>query len=103
MDMESPLDCTSTNFEKVALSKFFALSRHLPHDIKIFREPWGSSTVLCIDFERCPHLFPMTPKQNRFIAAAIAQLGLTNSVIFRVGNRILGWKKIKLRSEEREI
>ncbi|MGK7951096.1 MAG: hypothetical protein AB4368_20500 [Xenococcaceae cyanobacterium] len=93
--MESPLDCTSTNFEKVSLSRFRSLVRCLPQDSKIFREPWGLSTVICIDFINCPHSFPLTPKQINMLTEAIQELGLSNSVIFRVGKKILGWKKIE--------
>ena len=93
--MGSPLDCTSANFEKVSLSRFRSLSSYLPQDSKIFREPWGRSTVICIDFIDCPHLFPLTPKQTNNLTEAIQQLGLAHSVIFRVGKKILGWKKIE--------
>ena len=92
--MESPLDCTSTNLEKVALSRFRSLVSFLPQDSKIFREPWGRSTVICIDFITCPHLFPLTPKQTNILTEAIKELGLAHSVIFRIGKKILGWKKI---------
>ena len=92
--MESPLDCTSTNFEKIALSRFCSLVKCLPHNITIFREPWGVSTVICIDFINCPQSFPLTPKQIKLLTEAIEKLGLSNSVIFRVGKKILGWKKV---------
>lgn len=93
--MESPLECTSTNFEKVSLSRFRSLVSCLPQDSKIFREPWGLSTVICIDFINCPHSFPLTPKQIKMLTEAIRELGLSHSVIFRVGKKILGWKKIE--------
>ena len=93
--MESPLNYTSANFEQVALSKFRSLVAFLPQDIKIFRETWGRSTVVCIDFANCPHLFSVDQEQARLLSNAIAQLGLTTSVIFRIGSKIVGWKKIK--------
>lgn len=93
--MESPLNCTSADFELVALSKFRSLVTFLPSDAKISREPWGRSTVLCIDFANCPHLFNVDQKQAELLSDAIAQLGLTSSVIFRIGNKIVGWKKMK--------
>ena len=92
--MESPLDCTSTNFEKVSLSRFRSLVSCLPQDSKIFREPWGSSTVICIDFVNSPHSFPLAPEQIQVLTEGIKELGLSDSVIFRVGKKILGWKKI---------
>ena len=93
--MESPLNCTSANFEQVALNKFRALAAFLPQDSKIFREPWGRSTVLCIDFANCPHLFNVDEKQARLLGDAIAKLGLASSVIFRIGSKIVGWKKMR--------
>ena len=94
--MESPRNYTSTNFEQVALTKFRSLAMCLPQDSKIFREPWGRSTVLCIDFQNCPHLSSLDQEQIRLLSAAIAQLGLANSIIFRIGSKTVGWKKIKL-------
>ncbi|MDJ0596577.1 MAG: hypothetical protein QNJ72_42520 [Pleurocapsa sp. MO_226.B13] len=93
--MESPPNYTSADFEQVALSKFRSLVDFLPQDSKIFREPWGRSTVLCIDFANCPHLFSIDKEQARLLAEAIAKLGLASSVIFRIGSKIVGWKKMK--------
>jgi len=93
--MKSPTTCTSANFELVALNRFRSLAASLPQDTKISREPWGRSTVLCIDFANCPHLFSVDQEQGRLLSDAIAQLGLTNSVIFRIGSKIVGWKKMK--------
>jgi hypothetical protein len=93
--MESPLNCTSTDFEQVALDKFRSLVGCLPQDTKISREPWGRSTVLCIDFKNCPHLFNVDQEQTRLLTQAIHELGLANSVIFRIGSKIVGWKKMK--------
>lgn len=93
--MESPLNYTSSNFEQIALTKFRSLVGFLPQASRIFREPWGRSTVLCIDFENCPHLFQFDSEQSRVLARATNQLGLANSVIFRIGNKIVGWKKME--------
>lgn len=93
--MESPLNCSSANFEQVALNKFRSLATFLPQDSKIFREPWGRSTVLCIDFANCPHLFSVDREQARLLGEAIAKLGLASSVIFRIGSKIVGWKQMK--------
>ena len=92
--MESPLNCTSTNFEKAALSKLRSLAHCIPKNSEISREPWGRSTVLCIDFANCPHLFPLTSEETKLLAMAIQELGLANSVIFRVGSKIMGWKTL---------
>ena len=92
--MESP-NCTSSDFERAALAKFRSLVTFLPQDSKIFREPWGRSTVLCFDFANCPHLFSVDREQARSLSQAIATLGLANSMIFRIGSKIVGWKKVK--------
>lgn len=92
--MESPLDCTSTNFEKVALARFHSLTPYLPTLIKISREPWGRFTVLSMDFQDCPLYFPLSQEQNTNLLQAMEQLGLSKSIIFRIGNKILGWQKV---------
>ena len=92
--MESPLDCTSANFEKVSLAKFRSLIPYLPKNIRIFREPWGRFTVLCIDFQDCPQYFPLSPEENQNLIEIMNQLGLSNSVIFRIDKKILGWKRV---------
>ena len=93
--MESPLNYTSANFEQAALTRFRSLVTFLPQDSKICREPWGRSTVLCFDFANCPHLFRVDREQARSLSQAIATLGLANSMIFRIGSKIIGWKKVK--------
>ncbi len=91
-----PLDCTSADFEQAALAKFRSSVSFLPQDSKIFRESWGRSTVLCFDFVNCPHLFDVNQEQARSLSQAIINLGLADSMIFRMGSKILGWKKVKL-------
>lgn len=94
--MESPLNCTSANFEQVALAKFRSLAAFLPHDSKILREPWGASTALCIDFANCPHLVNLDQEQAHLLSMAIAKLGLANSIIFRIGSKTVGWTNVKI-------
>ena len=79
----------------MAIARFRSLVAFLPQDAEIFREPWGRSTVLCIDFANCPHLFSVDQEQAKLLSNAIAQLGLTSSIIFRIGSKIVGWKKVK--------
>ena len=92
--MESPLNCTSAELEKEVLVRFKMLTGNFLGKSRIFREPWGNSTVLCIDFESIPYLFPLTREQTHILSLALKQLGLANSVIFRTNNRVLGWKKL---------
>lgn len=93
--MDSLSKYTSTNFERVAIAKFRSLAVCLPQDSKIFREPWGSSTVLCVDFEPCSQFLPLDRQQTELLSEANARLGLADSIIFRVGSKIMGWKRIK--------
>ena len=92
--MESPLNCTSAELEKEVIARFQMLTGNLFAKSRVFREPWGNSTVLCIDFESFPYLFPLTREQTHILRLAIKQLGLANSVIFRTNNKVLGWKKL---------
>ncbi len=92
--MEFPLDCTSANFEKVALTKFRSLTPYLPTRIRISREPWGRFTVLSLDFQDCPQYFPLSSEENQNLVEIMNKLGLSNSIIFRIGNKILGWQKV---------
>ncbi|MEL6439486.1 MAG: hypothetical protein AAFQ80_09565 [Cyanobacteria bacterium J06621_8] len=93
--MESSSNCTCADFEQAAMSKLRSLVPLLSQDSKIFREPWGSSTVICFDFSRCPHLYSINQDQTKVISQAIIKLGLANSMIFRLGNKTIGWSKVK--------
>ena len=92
--MESPLNCTSAELEKEVIDRFQLLTGNFLEKSHIFREPWGNSTVLCIDFESTPYIFPLSREQTHVLRMAIKQLGLANSVIFRAKNKVLGWKKL---------
>lgn len=84
-------DCTSTNFEKVALTRFRALVQCLPSNCRIFREPWDCSTILCLDFANCADILPEIQQQAPLLVYKATELGLGNAIIFRVGNRFMGW------------
>ena len=92
--MESPLNCTSADLEKETLARFQLLTGNFLKESRIFREPWGNSTVLCIDFKSSHYFFPLTREQTHILQLAIQQLGLANSVIFRANKKVLGWKKL---------
>ena len=93
--MESPLNCTSSNLEKEVIARFQMLTGNFLEKSHIFRETWGNSTVLCIDFQSFPYLFPLTREQTHVLSLAMKQLGLANSVIFRSNNKVLGWKRLE--------
>jgi hypothetical protein len=87
-----PSDCTSADLEKVALNRFRTLVSFLPSECKIFREPWDCSTVLCLDFVKCPNLLDSSRQQAHWLIKASQELGLSNAVIFKVGHKFMGWK-----------
>lgn len=89
-----PLNCTSADFEQAALARFRSLVGFLPPNSKISRELSGRSTVLCLDFANCPHLFSVDQEQARSLSREIANLGLADSMIFRLGSKTVGWKKV---------
>ena len=94
LNQQSPLNCTSTALEKAAIARFRSLAIGLPQDCQVFREPWGCSTVLCVDFQACPTLLEETRKQSHILVIASQHLGLAQSVIFRVGNKVIGWTSL---------
>jgi hypothetical protein len=87
-------NCTSADFEQAALARFRSLVGFLPPSSKISRELSGRSTVLCLDFADCPHLFSFDQEQVHYLSQAIADLSLADSMIFRIGSKIVGWKKV---------
>lgn len=90
----SPSNCTSAEFEKAALKRFRTLAMCVPSDCKVFREPWGCHTVVCLDFQACPKELEKTKAQAHLLITAAEELGLAQSVIFRLDNKVRGWKKI---------
>ncbi|MGK7876577.1 MAG: hypothetical protein AB4426_25760 [Xenococcaceae cyanobacterium] len=90
-----PFNCTSADFEKAAINRFRSLAICVHQNCKVFREPWDCSTVLCIDFEDCPSFLEATKEQAHLLVRVAQQLGLANSVIFRIGNKVMGWTTIR--------
>jgi hypothetical protein len=101
-NQESPLNCTSANFERIAIKRFRALATCVPRASKVFREPWDCSTVLCIDFENCPNLLQTTKEKADLLVIAAQTLGLANSLIFRIGKKTVSWEKINPIENERD-
>jgi len=94
LHQNSPSDCTSAEFEKAAIKRFRTLALCIPSDCKVFREPWGNHTVVCLDFQACPNQLEITKKKAHLLIKAAQELGLAQSVIFRVEKKVMGWKKI---------
>jgi hypothetical protein len=87
-------DCTSADFEKEALQRFRRLANCIPPQCQILREPWGSSTVLCLDFQNCPHLWEDTKEQSDRLVKIVQELALAQSILFRMGKKVIGWTRI---------
>lgn len=87
----SPINCTTAEFEKEAIARFRSLVTYIPQDCKIFREPWNRSTVLCLDFAACPDFLETIEARSNLLVIAARELGLANSAIFRIGNSVRGW------------
>lgn len=94
MNDSSASDYTSANLEKVALNRFRTLVNFIPKDCRIFREPWDCSTILCLDFAYCPGLLEVIKDDDSQLIQVAQELGLANAIIFRVGNKFMGWSGI---------
>lgn len=90
----SSSDCTSADFERAALQRLRHLANCIPPECLVFREPWGNSTVLCLDFQNCPHLWDNTMQQKEHLINIIQELALAQSLLFRMGNKVIGWTRI---------
>lgn len=86
---------TSADLEKEAIERFRSINLLIPKQCLVFREPWESTTILCIDFKACPHLLPKTQVKADFILSAAQDLGLSNSIIFRISHKVISWKSFK--------
>lgn len=91
LDRQSFSNCTSQNFEKVAIQRFRSLAMCIPKDCRVYREPWGCSTVVCLDFHACPNQLTETKNNANLILIAAKHLGLANSITFKIGNQVIGW------------
>ena len=91
----SQSDYTSANLEKVVMKRFRILLPFLSPKCKIYREVWSQTTALCLDIKDCPNLMEIIREKSSLITQTSHNLGLANSLVFRCGNKILGWKTIK--------
>jgi hypothetical protein len=88
-------DCTSAELEKAVISRYRHLVTWLPSDCRVFREPWDCSTVLCLDFAKCPYLVSVVQMEAQSLADVAQELGLANAIVFRIGNRFMEISIIK--------
>lgn len=94
VDQRSFSNCTSHNFEIAALIKFRSLAISLPQACKVYRETGGNSAVLCIDFQACPTQINQAKATEDLIANSVKKLNLASSIIFKLGNKVIGWTPI---------
>jgi len=88
----SPLDCSSSHFEKVAIARFRSLNPRLPSSCVIFREPWDCSTVLCIDLAQCVEQMDQIYDYTPHLTQSMQCLGLGKAIVFRMGSKLMGWR-----------
>jgi hypothetical protein len=94
LNQPSPINNSSADLEKEVLSRLRKLIACIPEKCKIFREISGNSTVLCLDFVNCPELLEQTKEQSFLLLLGANDLGLANSLIFRVNQKVVGWKSM---------
>jgi hypothetical protein len=87
---------TSAYLEKVVLERFRSLLGFLPTQCKIYREVWGQTTALCLDFQACREQIKQILPQTVVIIETSHDLALANAIVFRCGHKILGWKTIQV-------
>ncbi len=91
----SPLNYTSIDLEIEAIRRFRVLAPFLSPKCRVFRELNGRSTVICLDFADCPQELKMNKEEWQELALLLAHsshyLGLANSLVFKIGDRIVAW------------
>jgi hypothetical protein len=95
-----PSDCTSSYLEKVIIQRFRDLNPQLPATCRIFRESWGSSTVLCLDVASCADCTDRVLEQAPHLGESLMSLGLSQSLVFRQGAKLLGWRDVTSSNSE---
>ncbi|MBV5261342.1 hypothetical protein FLX56_23280 [Synechococcus moorigangaii CMS01] len=82
---------SSAAFEKEAIARFRQLTGILPQRCQVYRESWGQSTVLTLDFRDCPDQLNAIKAQGMMLLLGADHLGLAQSILFRLGPKIEGW------------
>jgi hypothetical protein len=94
-----PSNCTSAYLEQITIQRFRDLNPDLPSHCRIFREPWGSSTVLCLDLAPCGEAINEVMAQSPLLGQTLLNLGLGRSLVFRQGAKLLGWQCVSTGSD----
>lgn len=90
----SSLDRTSAELEIEAIKRFRDLCPILPINCQVCRVVDDNLTVLCLDFVDCPQELDHSIEQFPILAVASHQLGLAESLIFKIGDRIIAQTKM---------
>jgi len=93
-------DFTSERLEQEAIARFRSLVKFLPKNCRIFRETWDSSTVLCLDFDDCPSYLPISKVKAPLMSEMAQQLGLSQAISFKMGNRSMGWVTLPVKESQ---
>jgi hypothetical protein len=90
----SSFDCTSTNFEKAALTRFRTLVAFLPDNCRVYRQTWEFTTVLCLDCLACLEELAIARQNFSLLVSVTQELGLGQAIILKVGNKIIEWHRL---------
>ena len=95
----SPLNNTSIDLEIEAIKRFQDFASFISPQCRVYRELNGLETVLCLDFADCPQELKMNQKEwsemIMLLAVSCNELGLANSVVWKNGQKIVGWMTLK--------
>ncbi|MDJ0715414.1 MAG: hypothetical protein QNJ54_14505 [Prochloraceae cyanobacterium] len=89
-----PFNYNSFDLEVEAIAKLRSLVKTIPRECKIFRELKDDFIFLTVDFEDCPQEVDLNIEQFAMCGIVCSQLGLANSVLFKIGNQIIGSTQI---------
>lgn len=93
-ESRSILKSTSYDFEQEVLTRFRCLVDILPPECHIYRETWDSSTVLCLDFQQCPHFMEIVKEKADVLIYGVQNFSLATCILFRHGNQLKAWRHI---------
>lgn len=94
MSQSSSFRLTSHDFEQEMLTRFRVAIAILPTECEIYREPWDSSTVLCLNFEHCPYWLEIVKEKADLIVEEVKKWQMAKSIIFRQGSQLKAWRNV---------
>ncbi len=80
---------TSAHLESIAIDRYRRLIDCIPSKCRVFREIWGNSTILCLDFVDCQEDLESTLQQSWLLLAGLQSLGLGSSIIVRIKQKMI--------------